>query len=109
MSKKSWHLDRRTFLKGLGVTCMLPYFEAMSMTNLSKLSEPEATKRLCFLYFPNGVGLPPKDSEYYKDWSWFPIGEGKNYKLTKSLYHLERHRNNMSIIGGLSHPNRELF
>ena len=25
--------------------------------------------------------------------------------LTKSLSHLERHRNNMSIIGGLSHPN----
>ena len=37
-----------------------PYFEAMSMTNFSKLSEPEATKRLCFLYFPNGVGLPQK-------------------------------------------------
>ena len=49
MSKKSWHLDRRTFLKGLGVTCMLPYFEAMSMTNFSKLSEPEIAKRLCFL------------------------------------------------------------
>ena len=104
MSKKSWHLDRRTFLKGLGVTCMLPYFEAMSMTNFSKLSEPEVAKRLCFLYFPNGVGLPPKQSVYYKDWSWFPLDEGKNYKLTKSLSHLERHRNNMSIIGGLSHP-----
>ena len=36
---------------------------------------------------------------------WFPIGEGKNYKLTKSLSHLERHRNDISIIGGLSHPN----
>ena len=105
MSKKSWHLNRRTFLKGLGVTCMLPYFEAMSMTNLSKLSEPAATKRLCFLYFPNGVGLPPVDSEFYNDWNWFPIGQGKSYRLTKSLSHLERHRNNMSIIGGLSHPN----
>ena len=104
MSRKPWQLDRRTFIKGLGVACMLPYFEAMSMTNFTKLSEPEAAKRLCFLYFPNGVGLPPKQSEYYKDWSWFPIGEGKNYKLTKSLSHLERHRNNMSIIGGLSHP-----
>ena len=71
----------------------------------SCVSEPEAAKRVCFLYFPNGVGLPPKQSEYYKDWSWFPIGKGKNYKLTKSLSHLERHRNNMSIIGGLSHPN----
>ena len=59
MSKKSWHLDRRTF-KRLGCHMYAPYFEAMSMTNFSKLSEPEATKRLCFLYFPNGVGLPQK-------------------------------------------------
>ena len=29
MSKKSWHLDRRAFLFGAGVTCALPYLEAM--------------------------------------------------------------------------------
>ena len=36
MSKKSWHLDRRTFIRGLGVTCMLPFFEGMAMTSFSK-------------------------------------------------------------------------
>ena len=85
MSKKSWHLDRRTFLRGLGVSCMLPYLEGMAMTSFSKLTEPLPSKRLCFLYFPNGVALPPEESPYHKKWNWFPIGEGKNYQLTHSL------------------------
>ena len=54
MSKKSWHLDRRTFLKGTGVACALPYLEAMSASQLKK----EAPKRLCYVYFPNGVSNP---------------------------------------------------
>ena len=45
MSKKSWHLDRRTFLKGLGVSCMLPYLEGMAMTNFTKFAEPLEPKR----------------------------------------------------------------
>ena len=104
MSKRPWHLDRRTFLRGLGVTCMLPYFEGMAMTSFSKLAEPITPKRLCFLYFPNGVGLPPEESPYYKDWSWFPKVQGTQYSLTKSLSPLSAHRGDMSIIGGLSHP-----
>jgi hypothetical protein len=104
MSKKSWHLDRRTFLRGLGVSCMLPYLEGMAMTSFSKLTEPLPPKRLCFLYFPNGVALPPEESPYHKKWNWFPIGEGKNYQLTHSLEPLKGHRNEMSILGGLSHP-----
>lgn len=105
MSKKPWHLDRRTFLRGLGVACMLPYFEGMAMSGISKFIEPLSPKRLCFLYFPNGVGLPPKESPYHKDWSWFPTEEGSNYKLTKTLSPLASYRKDMSIIGGLSHPN----
>ena len=85
MSKKSWHLDRRTFLKGLGVSCMLPYLEGMAMTNFTKFAEPLEPKRLCFLYFPNGVALPPVESVYHKKWNWFPTEEGRNYSLSQSL------------------------
>jgi hypothetical protein len=105
MSKKPWHLDRRTFIKGLGVSCMLPYMEGMAMTSISKFAtETTPPKRLCFLYFPNGVALPPKESEYHQKWNWFPIGEGTQYKLTKTLSPLEPYRSDMSIMGGLSHP-----
>lgn len=106
MARKSWHLDRRTFLKGLGVTCMIPYMEAMGMGNTFNAfgAETKSTKRLCFVYFPNGAGLPEPDSPYYKKWSWFPMGEGKDYQFTNSLSPLASHREDLSIIGGLSHP-----
>ena len=83
---------------------MLPYLEGMAMTTVSRFTEPLTPKRLCFLYFPNGVGLPPEESTYHKDWSWFPKVEGNKYKLTKSLSPLSPHRSDMSILGGLSHP-----
>nr|WP_299385347.1 DUF1552 domain-containing protein [Allomuricauda sp.] len=106
MARKSWHLDRRTFLKGLGVSCMIPYMEAMGMGSMMKTTNTssEAMKRLCFVYFPNGVGLPPVESSFHKKWSWFPMGEGTDYKFTQSLMPLTPHRADMSIIGGLSHP-----
>ena len=80
------------------------FFEGMAMTSFSKFAEPVSPKRLCFLYFPNGVGLPPKESVYHKKWHWFPLGEGTDYKLTKSLSPLSPYRSDMSIMGGLSHP-----
>jgi hypothetical protein len=83
---------------------MLPFFEGMAMTSFSKFSDPKSPKRLCFLYFPNGVGLPPKESVYHKKWNCFPVGEGTNYQLTKTLAPLSPYRSDMSIMGGLSHP-----
>ncbi|WP_020533084.1 DUF1552 domain-containing protein [Flexithrix dorotheae] len=104
MGKKSWKLDRRTFLKGLGVTCMLPYLEAMGDPFMGSSTSSEVPKRLCFVYFPNGCGLPPEENPDHKNWSWFPIGEGRDYKLTKTLSPLAPFRDEMSIIKGLSHP-----
>jgi len=61
-------------------------------------------KRVCFLYVPNGVCLPPEKNEYHNKWSWFPAGEGKDYRLTESLEPLKPFRDDISILGGLSHP-----
>ncbi len=106
MAKKSWNLNRRTFIKGLGASVMLPYLECMGMGNLTSFGEiSTAPKRLCFMYFPNGVSMPGANHKLYKDWNWFPHEQGANYKLTNSLSPLEPYRNNMSILGGLSHPN----
>jgi len=102
MSTSRWKLDRRSFLRGLGVTCMLPTLEAMGLGVTTNSKTP---KRLCFLYFPNGVGLPSNKDKDFADWRWFPKGEGKDYQLTNSLKPLERHRQDISILGGLSHPN----
>ncbi|MFC3123232.1 DUF1552 domain-containing protein [Agaribacter flavus] len=99
---KPFRLHRRSFLKGLGVAACLPYLECMASTpQLGQRSTPP--KRMAFVYVPNGVGLPGLDSEY-KDWHWFPNGEGENYQFTKVLESMEPHRADISIIGGLSHP-----
>jgi hypothetical protein len=101
--KKTWHLDRRTFLFGAGVTCGLPFLEAMET---KKIKVP---KRLAFIYFANGACVPnyAKDSEDYqknKKYIWFPEKAGRNYVHNLATEPLEEFRQEMSILGGLSHP-----
>jgi len=106
MAKKSWHLDRRTFIKGVGAACMLPYLEAMGMGKLTDIGGVStAPKRLCFVYFPNGVSVPGVNHKLYKDWNWFPHKQGNDYSFTNSIAPLEPFRKDISILGGLSHPN----
>lgn len=94
------HLDRRSFLLGTGVSLGLPWLECMG-----EAAEPQDTaKRMCALYFGFGVGLPSEDSEEGK-WRWFPRGEGKDFQFTDVLNPLESHRDNVTVLGGLSHPN----
>lgn len=105
MRKKPWYFDRRSFLRGLGVTCALPFLECMLPSTASAQSSQDAPKRMCFLYFPNGVGLPPQKNQHHEKWNWFPHETGENYRLTDSLKPLTPHRDDISILGGLSHPN----
>ncbi len=100
MARPSWLLDRRTLLRGAGVALALPWLEAMS------LAAPTANKpqRFCALFFANGVSLPDEKHAAFQDWHWFPHAAGDNYRLTKSLEPLELHRQEMTILGGLSHP-----
>lgn len=100
MAQKSWHLDRRTFLLGTGVSLALPYLECMGATTAEK--PEDRPRRFCAMYFPFGVSLPKEDSEQ-ASWRWFPNGEGRDFEFTESLKPLEAHRQNVSILGGLSH------
>ncbi len=100
MPRASWHLDRRTFLRGAGLSLALPWLEAMSKAN----QPAERPKRFCAFFFGNGVALPAKDKPHYQDWHWFPHSDGgADYKLTKSLDPLEPYKGDMSIFGGMSH------
>ena len=83
---------------------MLPYLEALVNPFVKNESSSQRPKRLCFVYFPNGVGLPPTTNPAHSQWNWFPMGQGASYKLTKTLAPLTPFRNDLSIIGGLSHP-----
>jgi len=102
MAEKSWHLDRRAFLLGTGVSLGLPWLECMAGSEQAKpVGKP---RRLAAMYFGFGVSLPKEDSEQAK-WRWFPNGEGRDYQFNESLKPLESHRDNLTVLGGLSHPN----
>lgn len=84
---------------------MLPYLEVMGNPFAGSSSNSgKVPKRLCFVYFPNGVGLPPVDNSFHKKWNWFPMGTGKDYTFTRTLAPLSPFREDISILGGLSHP-----
>lgn len=104
MTGKSWHLDRRTFLRGTGVSLGLPWMECMAKGNEATSPAKDSPKRMCAMYFGFGVGLPKEDSEFAQ-WRWFPKGEGKDYEFTEVLKPLQPLREKISVLGGLSHPN----
>lgn len=106
MARPSWHLDRRTFLRGAGLTLALPWLEAMAKA----APATEAPKRFCAFFFGNGVALPPeKSKDYAEGWTWFPSTAGADYTLTKPLEPLADFRNDISIFGGMSHPASRLL
>lgn len=101
MKEKSWHLDRRTVLKGIGISCCLPFLEAMSKA----AGKTEKPCRLLSIYVGNGVSLPPaKYAKLRKDWHWFPHETGSDYRMTKVMEPLAGKRDQFTVLGGLSHP-----
>lgn len=97
-SPRPWQLNRRTFLRGAGAALALPALECMGAR--APKDEP---RRLAAIYFPFGVSMPPRDSGK-TEWSWFPQTEGADYQFTQALKPLEALRKDISILGGLSHP-----
>ena len=101
MNKKALLLDRRNFIYGAGLALGLPWMETFAATKTKTNATP---KRFFSVYTPDGVGLPLKEDPAWKDWSWFPQGGEKDFKLTKVLDVLEPLRNEITIYSGLSHP-----
>lgn len=89
---QNWLLNRRHMLHGLGVAVALPLLECMR-----PLRAAEATlraKRSVFIYLPNGVNTID-----------FQVTQaGADYKFSKSLEPLAKHRANITPISGLYHP-----
>jgi hypothetical protein len=105
MKSKSWHLDRRSFLLGTGVSLGLPWLECMAGAGTDSTQKPVSQpRRLCAMYFGFGVSLPKEDSEQAM-WRWFPNGEGREFQFTETLKPLEDLREDVTVLGGLSHPN----
>jgi hypothetical protein len=89
---QSWLLDRRHALRAMGTCISLPMLECMVPL---RAAEPSAMPcRSAFVYLANGV-----HSLNYQ------ITEaGRDFKFSRSLQPLEKHRNAMTPISGLYHP-----
>jgi len=81
-------LDRRTFIRGTGVALALPLLESMGHAAKAR------THRLIAIETNQGI-LP----QYF-----FPTGSGRNYKASPYLGILRGHREQMTVLSGVSHP-----
>ena len=89
----SSHIPRRTFLRGLGVTLALPALECLTPA-FARAADAQAPRRM--LVIVNNIGVLPK--------FFFPQSAGRNYELSPYLSILAAHREDFTLISGLSHP-----
>jgi hypothetical protein len=85
-------LNRRTVVRGLGTVLALPWLESMSSGKLYAAAKTPP-KRIAFIYTPNGAIMP----------TWTPEGEGRDYKLSKTLQPLQSMKDHFQVITGLAH------
>lgn len=90
----SWHLPRRTFLRGLGTAVALPVLDAMlpGRALAASGSAKAFPKRVAWIYVPNGKNMA----------DWTPATTGTNYALPSILEPLAQHRRDFSVISGLA-------
>lgn len=62
-----------------------------------------APKRFCAVYFPYGI-VQRKEGTEFAEWNWFPEGEGLDFRFRRSHAALEPLRDELTMLGGLSHP-----
>lgn len=93
---QNWLLDRRHVLRGVGAAIALPMLDCMRpLAAAGPSGQPETpVKRSVFVYIPNGVNTL----------TWQIEKAGADYKFTEPLKSLERHRQDITPVSGLHHP-----
>lgn len=87
-------LNRRAVLRGLGLSVGLPWMESIApAVDLTSETESGGSRRMAFLFVPNGVHLP----------DWTPEKEGYGYDLPHILQPLKSVQDDLLVISGLTH------
>ncbi|QEH32644.1 hypothetical protein OJF2_11230 [Aquisphaera giovannonii] len=95
---KARPISRRAVLRGAGTAIALPFLEAMGPPALaSAAAGAPRTKRLAFLYIPNGVHMD----------DWRPKEEGPAFRLPPTLEPLRPFRDKLLVLSGLEQHNSE--
>lgn len=90
---QSWRIDRRHALRALGSCISLPFLECMAPLRAAG-SDTATPRRSAFIYLANGV----HSLEYQI------TTPGRDYRFSRSLAPLEKHRAVITPISGLHHP-----
>ena len=107
ISKK--HLDRRTFLRGMGATIALPLLDAMvpARTALAATAA-RPVPRMAFVYFPHGAIMDewtPHGGRWTVDDGRWPMADGRNasplVQLGRILEPLAPFQHRLTIVSGL--------
>src|SRR5262245_45601868 len=95
--RKSWHLSRRTMLRGLGTAIALPWLEAMAPAAgaAAQQAGKSAPLRMAFFYVPNGAHMA----------DWTPQAEGVDFTLPYILEPLEPLKGDLLVLSGLAQKN----
>ncbi len=92
-------IDRRTFLRGVGVSLALPLFESMGPMSLRAVGPAAKTSAvgspMRMVCIGNPLGLMPD--------SFFPKTGGSDYALPPLLRPLARHRKDFTVFSNLDH------
>ena len=86
------YMQRRTFLRGVGVTLGLPLLDAMAPALLRGQSARRPVHRLGFMYAPNGAN----------PWKFMPSGEGTAFEFSPTLQPLTDFREYLFIPSQLA-------
>jgi hypothetical protein len=88
-------LARRTFLRGVGAAVGLPFLDAMTPAFAAGSKSAKPPVRMAFVYVPNGIDMR----------NWTPNYEGKLEELPRILKPLEPFKNDITVLGNLTHNN----
>ena len=87
-------LNRRRFLRGLGVSLALPMLDCMTPVFGRAAKVTKIPRRM--LLISNNLGVLPLP--------FFPKDAGSDYMLSPYLRDLNEFRNDFTVVSGLSHP-----
>ncbi len=93
MNSRTSHFNRRTVLKGAGVTMALPWLESLPVWG--KRPVEAAPLRFATLFMANGINYP----------NWWAKGEGAGMELGPCLQPLETIKEKTNFIFGLFNKN----
>jgi hypothetical protein len=90
-------LPRRTFLRGVGASLALPFFD--SMVPAFAADAPRAQPRFAFIYAGNGIVHA----------NWVPTTTGRDFALPSNLAPLANVREHLNVLTGLAHLQADTF